>query len=46
MKSKTTFIILTIVALTLTLTVSSTGLVNDVSAKIITVCKNPGGPKP
>lgn len=46
MKSKTTVIILAIAALTLTLAVSSTGLVNDVSAKITPVCKNPGGQEP
>jgi hypothetical protein len=46
MKSKTQIVILAIAALILTLAFSSTGLVSDVSAKITSVCKNPGGQEP
>lgn len=46
MKSKTTIIVLAIASLTLSLAFSSIALVNDVSAKITSVCKNPGGQEP
>jgi hypothetical protein len=46
MESKTTTIVLAIAALTLSLAFSSIAIVNDVSAKITSVCKNPGGGEP
>ena len=45
MVSKTTLSLLVIAALTLSLALSSL-MVNDASAKINSVCKNPGGQEP
>jgi hypothetical protein len=46
MESKRTIIVFAIAALTLSLALSSIAIVNDVSAKITPVCKNPGGGEP
>ena len=46
MTTKTTFAILTIAVITLSLTFSSIAIVNEASAAITQHCKNPGGQEP
>lgn len=46
MESKTTIAVLVIAALTFSLAFASIAIVNEASAKITPVCKNPGGGEP